>query len=95
MVRRRKIGPAYERSPLQKSGEWWNRNLLILVSALLAGSAFWFGTNWVVDGMLNFLASGGDEAKEKPFSSDDTMWIIIKLVGTSLAMLFVVKSRSK
>ena len=95
MARRRKIGPAYERSPLQRLIEWINRNLLIVLSGVGAGFAFWFITNWVVDGMLNFLATGGDDAKEKPFSSDDPLWIVIKLVGFFVSMMMVVKSRSK
>ncbi len=92
---RRKIGPAYERSPFERLAEWANRNLLILISAVCVSTVFWFCVNWTIDGLMNFLATGGDAAQEKPYSSDDPMWIIVKLVGSLLCMVIVVKSRSK
>ncbi len=95
MLKRRKIGPAYERSPIKKLSEWSNNNLLILGSALLLGVVFWFGVDLVVDGFLNFLATSGDEAKEKPFSSNDTMWILVKIFGSLGVCTFVAKSAKK
>lgn len=95
MARRRMIGPAYERSPIQRLSEWANRNILILISALVCGFMFWLLTDFVVDGVLNFLSTGGDETMEKPYDSNDPMWIITKLVGSSITMMMIVKSRSK
>ena len=95
MLKRRKIGPAYERSPVKKLGEWSNKNLLILGSAFVLAIVFWFGVDLLVDGFLNFLAAAGDESKEKQFSSNDTMWILIKIFGSLGMFVLVAKSAKK
>jgi len=94
MVKRRKIGSAYERSPVKKLSEWSSKNLLILGSALVLAIVFWFGVDLLVDGFLNFLVAAGDETKEKHFSSNDTMWILVKIFG-SLGMFAIVAKSTK
>ena len=84
MVKRRKIGPAYERSPIQRLNEWTTRNVLILIGAIICCVVFWFIVNFVVDSLLNFLVTQGREEMVSPYSSDDPLWISIKLVGCIL-----------
>ena len=92
---RRKVGPAYESSPAKRILKWINQRLLILMSSLIVVVIFWFGVDWVVDLFLNFLATSGDETKEKPFSSNTDLCIIFKLVGSLVAMIVVAKSQTK
>ncbi len=95
MAMRRKIGPAFERSPIQRIGEWTSRNVLIVISSVVLAVIFWVGVNWVIDSMFNFLATGGDEAIEKTFSSDEPLWITVKLFGSLFIFFFVLTSKSK
>lgn len=94
-MKRRKVGPAYEQSPIQRFREWFNRNLLILISAVFACVLYWLLVNFAVDYLFNLLATGGDELMEKPYSSDDSMWILIKLFGCMVVSMLVIKSRAK
>ena len=95
MLRRRKIGPAYERSPLQRLWDWINRNLLILISSVGLSFIYCVILNFFVDNMFNFLATGGNEEVEDPFSSNDDMWILMKLVGSLVIIYSVLKAKSK
>jgi hypothetical protein len=95
MAMRRKIGPAYERSPIQRIGAWTSRNSLIVVASVTMAIVFWVGVNWAIDSMFNFLATGGDESVEKTFSSDDPLWITVKLMGSILIFFGVLKNKSK
>lgn len=94
-MKRRKIGAAYERSPADKVGEWGNRNTMVLVSAVITGIIFWFVTNWVVDDLLNFLVTGGDETQERPFSSNHPVALFVKVIGSILCIFFICKGRAK
>ena len=95
MLNRRKIGPAYERSPVQKLSEWGSRNFLVLLAAILTSVVYWVIINIFIDFVFNFLATGGDDALEKPYSSDDPLWIIVKLVGSIFCITMVVKAKAK
>ena len=94
-MRRRKVGPAYEQSPVRKFREWFNRNLLIFIASFISCVCFWLFVNFLVDYLFNLLATGGDELVEQPFSSDDTMWILLKLVGSFILVISIIKSRAK
>ena len=95
MVKRRKIGPAYEKSPIQRLQEWSTRNVLILFGAIVCCVVYWFIVNFAVDSLLNFLVTQGKEELEKPYSSDDPLWITIKLVGCIVILVLVTKSKAK
>ena len=95
MVKRRKVGPAFERSPANKLGEWYSKNTLIFMAGLVAAVVFWFGMDLLVDSFLNFLVSGGDNSKENMFSSNDTKWIITKIVGSLVLFAVIAKSAKK
>ena len=95
MARRRKIGPAYEKSPIQRLNEWSTRNILILIGGVGICIAYWFLVNFVVDFLLNFMETQGQEEMEKPYSSDDPTWIVIKLVGCLAIFFFVAKAKAK
>jgi heme/copper-type cytochrome/quinol oxidase subunit 2 len=94
-MKRRRVGAAYERSPADKVGEWGNRNTMILISAVITGIIFWFVVNWTVDGLFNFLATGGDDTKEKVFSSNHPMVILVKVFGSLLCIWGICKGRAK
>ena len=94
MVRRRKMGPAYERSPIQKLNDWSTRNILVLLGTIVICIVYWFIVNFFVDFLFNFLATQGQEELEKPFSSDDPVWISLKLVGCLVIMLISIKAKA-
>jgi hypothetical protein len=95
MVKRRKVGPAFERSPAKRVSEWYSKNTLIFMAGLIAAVVFWFGMDILVDRFLNFLVSGGDDSKENMFSSNDTKWIITKIVGSLVLFFAIAKSAKK
>ena len=95
MARRRKIGPAFEKSPIQRLNDWSTRNILILIGAIGVCVGYWLIVNFVVDFLLNFMVTQGKEEMEKPYSSDDPTWIIIKLIGSVITFFLVVKSKTK
>ena len=94
-MRRRQIGPAYERSPADKMGEWTNRNTLVLISSIAAAVGVWFAVNWIVDGLMNFLARGSDETMANQFNSNDPVFICVKLVLCLATIFIILKSRTK
>ena len=90
-MKRRTIGPAYERSPATVCSEWASRNFLALLSALIAAVIWWFVVDWVVDKLIPFLAD--DEAAQ--YSSQDTVWIAVKVIGSVILAVLICKSRAK
>ena len=95
MRKRRGIGPAFEKSPLQRFNDWSTRNILILIGAVAVCVGYWLLINFMVDYLLNFLATQGQEEMEKPYSADDPLWITIKLVGCFGLMVFIAKTKAK
>ena len=95
MLKRRKQGPTYERSPIQRLSEWSSRNFLILASAIGLSFLYWFAINFLVDNLFNFLSTGGNEEIEQPFSSNEDIWIITKLVGSIAIIFIIIKTKAK
>ena len=95
MVKRRRIGPAFEKSPIQRLNDWSTRNILILIGTVGICIGYWLVVNFVVDFLLNFMVTQGQEEMEKPYSSDDPNWIIIKLVGCLLIFFIIIKTKTK
>jgi len=95
MLKRRKIGAAFERSPAEKLGEWSGRNLLVLIAAVGGAVGWWLLVDWIVNGLLNFLFKGSQESLEDPFSSEDPMWIGVKLIGAILIAILIGKTQAK
>jgi len=90
-MKRRTIGPAYERSPAQEWSEWASRNFLALLSAVICAALWWFVVDWVVDTLIPFLAE--DEATQ--YSSQDSVWIAVKVIGALILAVIVCKTRAK
>jgi len=90
-MKRRTIGPAYERSPVTECSEWASRNFLVLLSAVIFSVAWWFVVEWVVDKLIPFLAE--DEATQ--YSSQDSVWIAVKVIGSVILAVLVCKTRAK
>lgn len=95
MLRRRTLGPAYERCPSETISEWTNRNLLILIAAIVGAILFMVVTNLVVEYLMNFLASGGDEMAERRFDSNHWTAVTVKIVGGIMTAYLVCKGRAK
>ena len=92
---RRKIGPAYEKAPSKRVGDWFKQVLPIAFASLLTAVIFWFGVDFSVDFLFNFLATGGDESVEKPFCTNDDVWILLKIFGSLGTMVVVGKTQMK
>ena len=90
-MKRRTIGPAYERSPATECSEWASRNFLALLSAVICAVLWWFAVEWVVDKLIPFLAE--DEATQ--YSSQDSVWIAVKVIGSVILAVLVCKTRAK
>ena len=90
-MKRRTIGPAYERSPATECSEWASRNFLVLLSAVIAAAIWWFVVDWVVDKLINFLA----ENATNQYSSQDSVWIAVKVIGALILAVLICKSRAK
>ncbi len=90
-MKRRTIGPAYERSPVTECSEWASRNFLALLSAVICAALWWFVVEWVVDKLIPFLAE--DETTE--YSSQDSVWIAVKVIGAVILAVLVCKTRAK
>lgn len=90
-MKRRTIGPAYERSPATEYSEWATRNFLALLSAVIFAVLWWFAVEWVVDKLIPFMA------KDQPtqYSSQDTVWIAVKVIGAVILAVLVCKTRAK
>jgi hypothetical protein len=91
-MKRRTIGPAFERSPAERFSEWARRNFLTLLSALAATAVWWFIINWLSDRFLNFLAGKEDDPA---FSSQDPLWIAVKIIGSFILAIVICKTRAK
>ena len=90
-MKRRTIGPAYERSPATECSEWASRNFLVLLSAVIAAAIWWFVVDWVVDKLINFLADN----ETNQYSSQDSVWIAVKVIGALILAVLICKSRAK
>ncbi len=94
-MKRRKLGPAYERAPAEVAGDWVHRNLLVLASIVVFSVIFLILFNVFVDQGLNFIASGGDEATASRFDSNHPTAVAAKIIGVILISVLLIKSRAK
>jgi hypothetical protein len=78
-MKRRTIGPAYERSPATECSEWASRNFLSLLSAVICAGIWWFVVDFVID----------------KHSSQDSVWIAVKVIGAVVLAVLLCKSRAK
>ena len=93
LFKRRTIGPAYERCPAERIGEWGRQNLLILLATGIGMVVWWFAVDALV-AFFNFLKTGGDPDKLPPFDADSLYAIAARIIGTIIIMLImIVKSR--
>lgn len=93
MVKRRHIGPAFERSPLERLTDWFYRNMLFVIAAILAIVIYIPAINWVFDSLFPMLEGGGDAGQKVTISSNHPVAITVKAVG-SLAILIIFYTRS-
>ncbi len=91
---RRTIGPAYEVSPAEKTGRWLCDNSMRLLSAAVVTILYCLLVNWIVDGFMNFLASGGTDDAPARFSSNTPTVDLVKLVGSIMLVWFICSSRT-
>lgn len=97
-MERCKLRPAYDRSPAEKAGLWMQEHFLRLISATVSAVAFWFLFGWLIDCLLNFMATGGQEDAVKPYASGSPMMAAVRLVGCGLLaywMLFRLHFRNR
>ena len=63
----------------------------MLLSAVIAATGWWFVVDWVVDKLINFLA----DDKTTQYSSQDSVWIAVKVIGALILAVLICKSRAK
>jgi hypothetical protein len=90
-MKRRTIGPAYERSPATECSEWASRNFLSLLSAVICAGIWWFVVDFVIDKLIPLVAK--EEAVQH--SSQDSVWIAVKVIGAVVLAVLLCKSRAK
>jgi hypothetical protein len=95
MMKRRTIGPAYERAPAEQIGEWTSRNLLVLLSAVVITAIWWWLTNFMVGRLLPFVASDGLDRTVPLLDPDSSGWIAFKIISAVLILVILVKTRTK
>jgi len=94
-MKRRTIGPAYERAPVERVSDWAHRNLMLLTSAAAIIALFWLITNLVVDHLLNFLYANGKENALLPYDAYSMPIVIFKIVGAIAILAILIKTRAK
>ena len=93
--KRRTIGAAFERSPSEQMGEWSTRNMLSLIAALIVAAIFWLISNVAIDKFFNFLATNGDDTKERVFDSDDPQWIAAKIICAIICIVIICRRTTR
>jgi hypothetical protein len=58
---------------------------------VICAALWWFVVEWVVDKLIPFLAE--DETTE--YSSQDSVWIAVKVIGAVILAVLVCKTRAK
>jgi len=86
---RRKIGPAYERSPAELTGRWLQDNLIRVLGATAAVILFCLSVDWLSGSLLNFLANNGDDTATRVIATHDPVVIGVKLAGSAILAWFL------
>lgn len=94
-MKRRGIGPAYERSPLERLKEWAMRNMLLLIAASVGSVIFVYGTNWAFDKFFPALNAGGSAGAEVTVSSNSPPAMAVKVVGVVLIVAFMYRQSTR
>ena len=92
---RRRMGPAYERSPAERSGVWIGDNLMRLVATAVAIVAFCLIVNWVVNGLNTLQNRGGLDGSSQAYSTASDAVSGVKLVGAAAIAFVMLKGRTK
>ena len=93
-LHRRRIGPAYEKHPSQRFGDWVRRNVITLAGSSVAVIVFWAGVYFGVD-LVNFIATGGELDKMNSLYHEHILVIGFKLIGGFLLFLLIVSKQAK
>lgn len=93
---RRTIGPAYELCPAERTGRYLSENFMRLVSGLVVALLFCLFVNFIVNNLLNFLASSGIEEAEQKFTHKTITVDLVKVIGgTSLVYFVLMTGKAK
>ncbi|HAR64756.1 MAG TPA: hypothetical protein DCR55_00865 [Lentisphaeria bacterium] len=92
-MKRRSIGPAFERCPAEKINDWGNRSVLTIISCIAATFGFWAIVIFVVDYLAPLLYRGADESVEISWNSNDAIFVAVKIVGAMILCYLIARSR--
>ena len=90
ILKRRKIGPAYEKSPAELTWFWIMDNSLRLISAFIICVLFCIVVDWVVGDLMNFLVTEGKEGTEQEYSGTEPIYMGLKIAGSFLIGYFMI-----
>jgi hypothetical protein len=93
LLKRRKIGPAHERSPLEEVYAWGLRSSLFLISSVVIVTVFMVLVNTTCDSLLPTITGEGDGAHEIMIGSNNPLAIAIKLLGGA-AIIYLLHKQS-
>lgn len=95
LLKRRRIGPAYERCPAERLTDWGHRNLLLVIATAIGAVAWWNGVTLLVM-FFNWLATEGSPDKIEPYDADSPLAYGARVVGTIVVFIvMVIRSRSR
>lgn len=92
LLRRRRIGVAYELCPAERIGLWAQRNLLVLVGGAI-GVIAWFLLIIGAAGMMNWLNEGAES--NRVFDDGSPTGVAIKLIGGCVIFVLIVTRQAK
>jgi hypothetical protein len=95
LLRRRTIGPAHERSPLEEVYDWTLRSSLFLISSAVTVTMFMYSVNKTCDSILPTITGEGDGAHEIMIGSNNPLAILIKLIGGAAIIYLLHKQSTK
>lgn len=95
MFKRRSIGPAFERSPLERLIEWAYQNVLFLISTAVAIAVWLVLVNWAFDKLFPTVTGEGTGAQEIRESSNGPVAVALKLLGALVIVLVFHKQSNK
>lgn len=90
ILKRRKIGPAYEKSPAELASFWLMDNLLRILAAFIACVLFCLAVDWIVGDLLNFMANEGKEGVEDTYSGTEPIYVGLKVCGSFILSYFLI-----
>ncbi|MCH2175955.1 MAG: hypothetical protein MK193_09530 [Lentisphaeria bacterium] len=94
MLRRRTIGPAYERCPSERVGDWSRRNLVALITATVVMVLWWLAVRMFTV-FLNWMHAQDHPDDIPPYYDGLPMFVSIKLIGGIILFILVSLWRSK